>query len=972
MRFQLVFLFSSLLMIFNSGVISQNIIENQILVHLNKTNTAINFRDANLKEQIARNFELTGEIKITDICTEPIIIKKIEFDERNKNTESVIDFLNSREYVAYAQFNHTVENRAIPNDSLFGQQWHLNNTGQSGGIPDADIDADLAWDLTTGGTTKTGDTIVICVVDNGLDILHEDIIENLWINHLEIPDNGIDDDNNSFIDDYYGWNTRDNNGILPAGSHGTSVSGLIGAKADNKEGVAGINWNVKILPVFQGDEEAHTLASYAYAYKLRKMYNESNGAKGAFIVATNSSFGVDYAKADEHPIWCSMYDSLGSVGIINIVATTNTNTDVDIYGDMPSTCPGDFVVSVTNIDQYNNKVNGAGYGSKNIDIGGYGAGVLTIRPGDRYTSFNGTSAATPVVTGVVGLIYSYSEKIAEIALTNPSQAALMAKEALLEGSKPLNSLQNITVTGGVVNAYQSLLYINKYDSECAPPYIINIDTVGADIIGVSWNTEESKTYNLAYRKNNSNWITVEKISSPFIIEDIDYCSEVELKLQMICSDTLGPFGYTLKLNTQGCCTSPEINDYYIQNEKIHCGWEDVFAAENYYFIYKYWSDPVWDTLITDKNFIDLDYDINCGKIAAYIKSECGDTFSYDNKFYVLGQECQECKISEYCSPSIDNDYEWIAKVKINGFENISGKNSDGYGIFNHTPSIKLIQNETYTLQTDIGFSGTIYSDSLFVWIDLDNDGIFQSKELICRAFNNQSKEIDANFTIPKLLYTGTTRMRIMLSAYSISDPCEIGNNDYGEYEDYCVVLDTINHCSLSDISIASTTFATGDVQIKWNQAGDHYKYLVMLREKDSETEFYPIAFTNDTLLNINGLDTCTNYDIKVGFYCTPIDISYSDIYTFKTYCSNAINEIDPQQFIIYPNPTENELVISTAGENRNFDIQLFDLFGRKIYEKTGISVKLNINLGYLNLRSGIYMLKLSSGNTKYNHKVIKL
>jgi len=533
---------------------------------------------------------------------EPVIVKKIEFDPGNNNTETIIEFLKKRDFVASAQFNHFVESRNTPNDSLFKQQWFLNNTGQSGGTANADIDADLAWDLTTGGTTKNGDTIVICVVDNGMDLTHIDIVNNLWTNYGEIPDNGIDDDQNSYIDDYRGWNGEDQNGNIPAGNHGTSVAGLIGAQGNNKKGIAGINWNIKILPVFKGNDEAHMLSAYAYAYNLRKRYNESNGTKGAFIVATNSSFGTDFAKAEDHPIWCSMYDSLGSVGILNIVATANSNTNVDVLGDMPSTCPGDYMISVTNVDHQNNKVNGAGFGPVHIDIGGYGANVLTIRKNNLYTSFSGTSAATPVVAGVVGLIYAYSERIAAIAITNPQLAALMAKDAILEGSKPLNSLKNITVTGGVVNAYNSLKNIGKYDDDCAPPYLVNIDTVGADIIGLSWENLDSSSFNLAYRTAGQEWKTIENIKSPYKLENLGYCSSYELKIQEKCGDSLSPFGYTLNVSTLGCCTSPEINDHYILNNNLHVSWDKNFVAQKYYFIYKFWSEPIWDTIITENNF----------------------------------------------------------------------------------------------------------------------------------------------------------------------------------------------------------------------------------------------------------------------------------------------------------------------------------------------------------------------------------
>ncbi|MBK7159404.1 MAG: hypothetical protein IPH77_12840 [Ignavibacteria bacterium] len=102
--------------------------------------------------------------------------------------------------VAIAQFNHYFKERVvIPNDTRFAEQWDKNNTGQTGGTPDADIDAPEAWDISTGGTTVFGDTIVVAIVDGGQQIDHQDL--NTWRNWAEIPANGIDDDNNGYIDD---------------------------------------------------------------------------------------------------------------------------------------------------------------------------------------------------------------------------------------------------------------------------------------------------------------------------------------------------------------------------------------------------------------------------------------------------------------------------------------------------------------------------------------------------------------------------------------------------------------------------------------------------------------------------------------------------------------------------------------------------------------------------------------------------
>ena len=132
----------------------------------------------------------------------------------------------------------------LPGDPSFTQQWHHNNTGQTGGTTDADIDSDLAWDITTGGTTATNDDIVVCMVEGGGGNLnHQDLLPNAWVNTGEIDGNGIDDDGNGYVDDYAGWNTGSNNDNFGTGGHGTNCLGMIGAKGDNGLNVVGANWD---------------------------------------------------------------------------------------------------------------------------------------------------------------------------------------------------------------------------------------------------------------------------------------------------------------------------------------------------------------------------------------------------------------------------------------------------------------------------------------------------------------------------------------------------------------------------------------------------------------------------------------------------------------------------------------------------------------------------------------------------------
>ena len=375
------------------------------------------------------------------------------YDDVAMNEDMMLRTLNGLPFVEAAQLNHYVEERATPNDPQFGSQWHHIDAS------DNDIDSDLAWDITTGGATANGDRIVVAVLEGGgSNYNHVDLIDNHWVNSAETPGNGIDDDGNGFVDDYNGWNAGSNNDAIAAGGHGTSVSGMIGATGNNGNGGAGVNWDVEIMQVDMGGglTESNVIAAYNYPYTMRNLYNTSGGTQGAFVVATNASWGIDGANPANYPVWCAYYDDLGAVGILNCGATANNNVNIDVVGDMPTGCGSDYMVAVTATND-NDVRTFSGYGATTIDLGAPGENVFLPSGSTGYGGTSGTSFASPCVAGGIALVYSAPcADLASNALLTPQATADAVRSYILNGVDQVANLAGETVTGGRLNVRNAL------------------------------------------------------------------------------------------------------------------------------------------------------------------------------------------------------------------------------------------------------------------------------------------------------------------------------------------------------------------------------------------------------------------------------------------------------------------------------------------------------------------------------------
>lgn len=344
--------------------------------------------------------------------------------------------------------NEIRDNPAIPpaptqtagKDPQMAKQW---------GMIDSGVEA--AWKISTGAP------IIVAVIDTGVDYTHEDLAGQMWRNPKEIPDNGIDDDSNGFIDDIVGWDmlSDDNkpydmyssnlgdilNGANPG--HGTHCAGTIGAAVNNSKGVVSVAPNTKIMAIrFIGDEGGTTAAA------VRGIkYAVDNGAK----ILSNSwgSEGEDSEDPNENKMLVEAIQYAMDHDVLFVAAAGNSsrNNDTDKLKAFPASYEHENIIAVAAIDSANKIASFSNFGAKSVDLGAPGVKIMSTVPGSRYqdaiseilgANWDGTSMAAPYVAGTAALYWS----------NHPGKNFKEVKDAILASVKSIAGLTGKTLTGG--------------------------------------------------------------------------------------------------------------------------------------------------------------------------------------------------------------------------------------------------------------------------------------------------------------------------------------------------------------------------------------------------------------------------------------------------------------------------------------------------------------------------------------------
>jgi len=787
-------------------------------------NIIVQVPNKSINEVIITNQFFEGQptnLKLNRLLSGPMAAYLLEFNP-NISHNRFLQQLWNHPSVTLIQLNHYIEHRAVtPDDPQLNQQWWHVNDGLGSGIVDADIDSDEAWEITTGGLTATGDTIVVCVVDDGGDFDHPDLMANNWVNYNEIPNNSIDDDGNGYIDDYLGWNPVDDDDAVDGGGHGVNVAGMIGAVGDNGTGVVGVNWNVKIMTMTYGSigsvnnpNEANVIEAYTYPLVMRRLYEQTNGEKGAYVVATNSSWGLNNADPLDAPLWCAFYDTLGLSGILSAGSTANNDVNIDVVGDLPTACSSEFLIAVTATNNADVRTF-SGYGQTTVDLGAPGEDVRTTAAGGGYTTTSGTSFASPATAGAIALVYSAPcASLAAISHSDPALAAQMVRNAIFNGVDPVVNLTTECVTGGRLNLKGALDQILNTCSSggCLAPFSLGVGNITDTEANLVWNSLVAiDSFNISYGVVGGSATVVPELDlNAYELTSLTACTDYWFTAQSICDGETSDWSDTLFFSTDGCCEAPgQLTLSNAAESGVTATWTSVLAADSYLLQWRPTSGGSWTQ---EDNISGITFDITaldgCTEYEVQVATNCtgGPTvFTSSQIFTTFG--CGSCTDETFCESAGSTQFEWIANVTVDLLDNTSTGEQSGYADFTDQ-SIDLQRGQPYNVSFSPGFLNQEYTEHFRVWIDMNQNGVFSGAEMLFDDTLGNSSTVTGTITIPLTAELGSARMRVSM-AYGTQfgdypqSSCDDGQD--GEVEDYCI--NVLKEDSVPDgISELSGTF----------------------------------------------------------------------------------------------------------------------------------------------------------------------
>lgn len=407
-----------------------------------KAEVLVRFRagvSQNAIESITQRFNDQIEDQIESVAG----LEVIE-DEDGKDAESVVAQYRALPEVEYAEVNSEIKldhedsgrKHIHADDEMFSRQWGLFNNGQNSGKSGADISAMRAWAVTRGS-----DQVVVAVLDSGVDYSHPDLVNNIWSRPPIIMAYRDDDlTPEGPVDDVHGFNVVEDNGDpMDDNGHGTHCAGIIGAEGGNGIGIAGVNWNVKIMPLKFMDAEGIGTTKDAIEAINYVIDRKRAGVNVRIISASWGSTAKSRALED-------VIRKAGEEGILFVAAAGNASSDNDQNPHYPASYKLGNVISVAALNRYDELAAFSNYGAKSVHIAAPGEEILSTWLKNGFEEKKGTSMAAPFVAGVAALVLAQNPKIPVDDL----------RARLLKSVDPVLSLKGKVSSGGRINAAKAV------------------------------------------------------------------------------------------------------------------------------------------------------------------------------------------------------------------------------------------------------------------------------------------------------------------------------------------------------------------------------------------------------------------------------------------------------------------------------------------------------------------------------------
>jgi thermitase len=412
--------------IYNEANYRNEFIPGQVIVALKEDNDLSGrdidaFWDVGVEsvEELLRITRPSPELRSQPAPGQRLVLCKLTVSGKKGVLRAIAELKNCPE-VEYAEPDYVVKiSQTIPNDLDFAKLYGLNKIG-----------APQAWDKITSSPS-----VLVGVIDTGIDYNHPDLQDNMWKNPGEIQGNGIDDDRNGYVDDVYGWDFANNDREpLDDNSHGTHVSGIIAGVGNNGIGVAGVTWNTKLVALkFLKDNGKGSVSNAVKAIDYANKMGVS--------IINNSWGGSGFSQA--------LHDAVATAGLF-IAAAGNSGTDNESKPVYPACYDCDNLITVASTDANDNLSSFSNYGRYSVDIAAPGTKIWSCLPESSYGYKSGTSMATPYVSGAAALLKAYK----------PTLTTSDLKAILLKSTDVLPTLSNRVVTRGRLNIYNAILSVN--------------------------------------------------------------------------------------------------------------------------------------------------------------------------------------------------------------------------------------------------------------------------------------------------------------------------------------------------------------------------------------------------------------------------------------------------------------------------------------------------------------------------------